>query len=129
MLNSTLASFYSHPKNLNFSTFQANSFFSHADGRKNLQEFHTESERNSAHRSCQLLLITLITNEQFFMKLGHKIWVLPNQRISNVYYVNFTSVASLLKFMFSKKATKIDQIFTVDLTLCRHVVCKCQIDS
>ena len=30
-----------------------------------------------------------------------------------------------LKFMFSKKATKIDKIFTVDLTLCS----KCQIDS
>ena len=32
---------------------------------------------------------------------------------------------SQLKFMFSKKATKIDEIFTVDLTLC----CKCQIDG
>ena len=31
----------------------------------------------------------------------------------------------LLKFMFSKKATKFDKIFTVDLTLCS----KCQIDS
>ena len=31
----------------------------------------------------------------------------------------------LLKFMFSKKATKIDKIFTVDLTLCS----KCQIDG
>ena len=30
-----------------------------------------------------------------------------------------------LKFMFSKKATKIDKIFTVDLTLCS----KCQIDG
>ena len=30
-----------------------------------------------------------------------------------------------LKFMFSKKATKIDEIFTVDLTLCS----KCQIDG
>ena len=30
-----------------------------------------------------------------------------------------------VKFMFSKKATKIDEIFTVDLTLCS----KCQIDS
>ena len=29
-----------------------------------------------------------------------------------------------LKFKFSKKATKIDEIFTVDLTLC-----KCQIDG
>ena len=31
----------------------------------------------------------------------------------------------VLKFMFSKKATKIDEIFTVDLTLCS----KRQIDS
>ena len=30
-----------------------------------------------------------------------------------------------LKFMFSKNATKIDKIFTVDLTLCS----KCQIDG
>ena len=30
-----------------------------------------------------------------------------------------------VKFMFSKKATKIDEIFTVNLTLCG----KCQIDS
>ena len=30
-----------------------------------------------------------------------------------------------LKFMFYKKATKIDEIFTVDLTLCS----KCQIDG
>ena len=29
-----------------------------------------------------------------------------------------------LKFMISKKATKIDEIFTMDLTLC-----KCQIDA
>ena len=31
----------------------------------------------------------------------------------------------LIKFMLSKKATKIDEIFTVDLTLCS----KCQIDG
>ena len=30
-----------------------------------------------------------------------------------------------LKFMLSKKATKIDEVFTVDLTLCS----KCQIDG
>ena len=33
-------------------------------------------------------------------------------------------VFNVLKFMFSKKATKIDEIFTSDLTLCR----KCQIE-
>ena len=31
----------------------------------------------------------------------------------------------LLKFIFSKKATKFDEIFTVDLTLCS----KCQFDG
>ena len=34
-------------------------------------------------------------------------------------------VSFFFKFMFSKKATKIDEIFTVDLTLCS----KCQIDG
>ena len=34
-------------------------------------------------------------------------------------------VKNLVKFMFSKKATKIDEIFTIDLTLCS----KCQIDG
>ena len=33
--------------------------------------------------------------------------------------------ANLLKFMFSKKATKIDEIFTVDLTVTTY----CQIDG
>ena len=32
---------------------------------------------------------------------------------------------ALLKFMFSKKGTKFDEIFTVDLKLCG----KCQIDG
>ena len=32
---------------------------------------------------------------------------------------------NILKFMFSKKAKKINEIFTVDLTLCS----KCQIDG
>ena len=35
------------------------------------------------------------------------------------------SQAQHLKFMFSKKATNIDEIFTVNLTLCG----KCQIDG
>ena len=34
-------------------------------------------------------------------------------------------LAELRKFIFPKKAAKIDEIFTVDLTLCR----KCQIDG
>ena len=32
----------------------------------------------------------------------------------------------MVKFMFSKKATKIDQIFTIDLTF---TISKCQIDG
>ena len=36
-----------------------------------------------------------------------------------------TNSYTVLKFLFSKKATKIDEIFTVDLTLCS----KCQIDG
>ena len=38
---------------------------------------------------------------------------------------NMLYFLTFLKFMFSKKATKIDEIFTVDLTLC----IKCQIDG
>ena len=34
-------------------------------------------------------------------------------------------ITMLLKFMFSKKAKKIDEIFTVDLTFCNM----CQIDG
>ena len=35
------------------------------------------------------------------------------------------STQNVIKFMFSKKATKIDKTFTVDLTLCSD----CQIDG
>ena len=34
-------------------------------------------------------------------------------------------MTTVVKFLFSKKATKIDEIFTVDLILCS----KCQIDG
>ena len=45
-------------------------------------------------------------------------WFLtPHPSLSSYFY--------LLKFIFSKKATTIDEIFTVDLTLCRM----CQIDG
>ena len=37
----------------------------------------------------------------------------------------FGNLTFIAKIMFSEKATKIDEIFTVDLTLC----CKCQIDG
>ena len=47
-------------------------------------------------------------------------------KLSKVKNLKFNKGGGLfLKFMFSKKATKIDEIFTVDLTLCS----KCQIDS
>ena len=39
--------------------------------------------------------------------------------------IGLQTLDPILKFMFSKKATKNDQIFTVDLTLCS----KCQIDG
>ena len=40
-------------------------------------------------------------------------------------FFTFTNLFDLIKFMFSKKATKIDEIFTNDLTLCS----KCQING
>ena len=42
-----------------------------------------------------------------------------------MYLSFFSPYLVLIKFRFSKKATKIDEIFTVDLTLCS----KCQIDG
>ena len=45
------------------------------------------------------------------------------QYLRNTYHKLANSL--LLKFMFSKKATKMDEIFTVNLTLCS----KCQIDG
>ena len=39
--------------------------------------------------------------------------------------INHSYLIWLLKFVFSKKATKIDEIFTVNLTVCS----KCQIDG
>ena len=33
------------------------------------------------------------------------------------FYENFVAIASMIEFMFSKKATKIEKFFTVDLTL------------
>ena len=46
---------------------------------------------------------------------------------NKVFYfaLNFLPWEFLLKFMFSKKAAKIDEIFTVNLTLCSE----CQIDG
>ena len=46
---------------------------------------------------------------------------------SNIFKIAFRNFVTklVLKFMFSKKATKIDEILTVDSTLCS----KCQIDG
>ena len=46
----------------------------------------------------------------------------PEQHFTAAYKYSFHC---MVKFMFSKKATKIDEIFTVDLTL----YSKCQIDG
>ena len=45
--------------------------------------------------------------------------------VAKLTYERRLKKAKELKFIFSKKATKIDEIFTVDLTLCS----KCQIDG
>ena len=47
-----------------------------------------------------------------------------NMSMAFVRSTNFVFIA-LLKFVFSRKATKIDEIFTVDLTL----TTQCQIDG
>ena len=48
---------------------------------------------------------------------------MPRSMLEIAHYIMFLSPR--LKFMFSKKATKIDEVFTVDLILCS----KCQIDG
>ena len=51
------------------------------------------------------------------------------RKFKSIHYLNFLSMFRngkyKLKFMLPKKATKMDEIFTVDLTLCS----KCQIDG
>ena len=42
-----------------------------------------------------------------------------------VFHENSVEKKEVLKFVFSEKATKIDKIFTVDLTVCS----KCKIDG
>ena len=39
---------------------------------------------------------------------------------------NHSWKVDIVKFMFSKKATKIDEIFTVDLTLCKKCQMNCE---
>ena len=46
---------------------------------------------------------------------------MEHSMVNLIYHKN--TLYPVLKFMFSKKATKIDEIFTLDLTLCS----KCQI--
>ena len=50
-------------------------------------------------------------------------YVLWNDLRIEQMYIGFNKCTDKLKFMFSKKATKFDKIFTVHLTLCS----KCQI--
>ena len=54
----------------------------------------------------------------------HSSWLgLENTCLSSMY--KYLCSQAGLKFMFSKKATKIDKIFTIDLTVCS----KCQING
>ena len=46
-----------------------------------------------------------------------------HSNLTSMYYYAMSSLVCVIKFMLSKKATKIDKIFTVNLTLCS----KCQI--
>ena len=51
-----------------------------------------------------------------FPKNQQKIWEIS--ALESKKWSNQKSKSTFLQFMFSKKATKIDEIFTVDLTLC-----------
>ena len=55
------------------------------------------------------------------------------RKFKSIHYLNFLSMFRngkyKLKFMLPKKATKMDEIFTVDLTLCRSVKLTVKISS
>ena len=61
------------------------------------------------------------------MEAKYKFQKASNTDDQNFFFLTQGKVVSRfsLKFVFSKKATKIDEIFTVDLTVCS----KCQIDG
>ena len=77
----------------------------------------------------QLLVVTcsnLWTSERFEKKVKTQTQNYPSMKVDvQIYHVWKSSKPRLLKFMFSKKATNIDKIFTVDLTVTTY----CQIDG
>ena len=67
----------------------------------------------------------------FQTKLWQKVYILPESRDNlkkkspNYIKIDMSTSCNDIKFMFSKKATKIDEIFTINLTLCSQ----CQIEG
>ena len=65
----------------------------------------------------------------FQTKLWQKVYILPESRDNlkkkspNYIKIDMSTSCNDIKFMFSKKATKIDEIFTINLTFTTSTVC------
>ena len=81
------------------------------------------------HKTCHKILQRSRAAGFLSGKISHVIGILAQEVVvlqyGNIGYGVSSLAISNLKFMLSKKATKIDEIFTADLTLCS----KCQIDD
>ena len=73
-------------------------------------------ERLALFKTCTFSFKWIII--KIYLRIAFEIL---HSMVNLIYHKN--TLYPVLKFMFSKKATKIDEIFTVDLTLCS----KCQI--
>ena len=78
---------------------------------------NTERSFDTLLRFCDVIFYQILPRN-----VKNVIRTIGNCSIDNI---NKYLVPALLKFMIFKKATKNDEIFTVDLTLCS----KCQIDG
>ena len=78
-----------------------------------------------SHGICCLVVVFLLAIPKYvLLRLGHQQLLVIGCSVSTDFYL-LVYCFPLLKFMFSMKATKIEEIFTVDLT----VYSKCQIDG
>ena len=63
----------------------------------------------------------------FQTKLWQKVYILPESRDNlkkkspNYIKIDMSTSCNDIKFMFSKKATKIDEIFTINLTFTKYI--------
>ena len=68
---------------------------------------------------------SILSNKDLFQNFDQKATKNSSEEVRLLETQFGSNTLTALKFMFSKKGTKIDEIFTVDLTLCG----KCPIDG